>query len=145
MFLFCFTVLCANALRLGWIEPRRQAALYLGGVAGMSALVPPLFEAGIPIQGLVLLLVLAMVGQEIALLRRDGPRPAHRFWWIALALMAAASACSALDLSRSWCDPDDHWLQGHALWHLLTAASLYALFRFYQALGLDAPAAQRVS
>jgi hypothetical protein len=145
MFVFCFTVLSANALRLGWIGARRQAAFYLGGVAAFSALVPPLFEAGIPIQGLVLLLVLAMVGQELALLRRDGPRPAHRFWWTALALMAVASTCSALDLSRSWCDPDDHWLQGHALWHLLTAASLYALFRFYDALGLDEPAARSVS
>ena len=140
MFLFCFAVLAPNAVRMGWIDGRREAPFYLGGVAAASALVPPLFEAGIPIQGLVLLLVLAAVGQELWLRRRDGPRPAHRFWWAALALLAAAAVGSALDLSRVWCDPDDHWLQGHALWHLLSAASLYALFRFYAALG-EGPAA----
>jgi hypothetical protein len=139
MFLFCFTVLTLNARRLGWIGAGRQTVFHLGGVALFSAAVPPLFEAGIPIQGLILLLILAMVGQELALRRRDGVRPAHRHWWTALALVAAAAVCSGLDLTRIWCDPADHWLQGHAAWHLLTAASLYALFRFYA--GLDQGAA----
>lgn len=131
MFLFCFTVLSRNALRLGWIAAERQTAFFAGGVAAASALVPALFEAGIPIQGIVLLLVLAMIGQELRLRRRDGVHPAHRRWWTALALIALAALLSALDVTRTWCDPANHWLQGHALWHLLSAASLYALFRFY--------------
>ncbi len=131
MFLFCFTVLSMNARRLGWIGAERQTAFYLGGVALFSALVPVLFEVGLPIQGLVGILALAMIGQELVLRRRHGARPAHRLWWTALALIAAASICSALDVTRVWCDPTDHWLQGHAAWHLLSAASLYALFRFY--------------
>jgi hypothetical protein len=131
MFLFCFTVLTLNALRLGWIGAGRQTAFFVVGVLMSSAFVPMLFEAGIPIQGIVLLLVLAMIGQELGLRRRDGVHAAHRFWWTALALIAAATAFSALDLTRTWCDPANHWLQGHALWHLLSAASLYALFLFY--------------
>ena len=42
--------------------------------------------------------------------------------------------CSALDVTRVWCDPENHWLQGHAAWHLLSAASLVALYRFYAGL-----------
>lgn len=140
MFLFCFCVLSLNARRLGWIAPGRQTASTLYGVAFTSALLAPLFQRGVPIQGLVLVLVLAIVAQEAWLLRRDGALPAHRYWWAALALLAGAALFSALDLSRTWCDPRDHWLQGHALWHLLSAASLYALFRFYAALG-EGPAA----
>jgi hypothetical protein len=131
MFLFCFAVLALNARRLGWIGAERQTAFYLGGVALFSALVPLLFELGIPIQALVGLLVLAMVAQELWLRRRDGALPAHRYWWAALVLVAIAALCSALDVTRVWCDPANHWLQGHAAWHLLSAASLYALFRFY--------------
>jgi hypothetical protein len=138
MFLFCFTVLARNALRLGWIGAGRQTAFFVGGVLASSALVPVLFEAGIPIQGIVLLLMLAMIAQELQLRRRDEVRPAHRFWWTALALIAAAAIFSALDLTRIWCDPANHWLQGHALWHLLSAASLYMLFRFYAELELPA-------
>jgi len=131
-------VLTLNARRLGWIGEERQTAFYLGGVALFSALVPALFDLGVPIQGLVGLLVLAMIGQELRLRRRDGALPAHRLWWTALALIATAAILSALDVTRVWCDPGDHWLQGHAAWHLLSAASLYALFRFYAALDLDA-------
>ena len=50
-------------------------------------------------------------------------------------MITLAGAFSLLDVTRVWCDPANHWLQGHALWHLLSAASLYALFRFYAALG----------
>jgi hypothetical protein len=140
MFLFCFCVIALNARRLGWIQPRRQAEATLCGVVLLSALVPLLFHRGVPIQGLVLALVLVIIAQEAWLLRRDGALPAHRYWWAALALLAAAALFSALDVTRVWCDPGDHWLQGHALWHLLSAASLYALFRFTAALELDRPA-----
>jgi len=142
MFLFCFCVLALNARRLGWIAARHQVAAMLVGVAAASALVPPLFHRGFPIQVVVLVLVLAMIGQEVWLLRRDGALPAHRWWGAALALLVAAAVFSVLDLTRVWCDPSDHWLQGHALWHLLSAASLYAIFRFAAALDLDAAPAR---
>jgi hypothetical protein len=30
------------------------------------------------------------------------------------------------------CDPESHVLQGHAIWHVLAASSLLALFGFYR-------------
>jgi hypothetical protein len=88
----------------------------------------------------VFLLIVAMVGQELALWRRAGAagRADYSAYWLALALLGAASALSLADVTRAWCDPANHWLQGHALWHVLSAASLYALLRFYAA---RAPAA----
>jgi hypothetical protein len=139
MFLFCFLVIAANARRLGWVAPRRETALYLAGVGAFSALVPVLFYAGVPIQGLVFLLILFAIAQELALRRRAPRAGGYRWYALALALMAAASAFSALDVTRAWCDPADHVLQGHALWHVLSAASLAALFVFYR--GLASPVA----
>lgn len=52
-------------------------------------------------------------------------------FYLALALLAAASLAN---LTRVWCDPQDHWLQGHAVWHVPTAASLYVLYFFYAGL-----------
>ena len=134
MFLFCFVVLVQNALRLGWIAPTRKYAWYAGGVALSSAAVPPAFEIGFPIQALVFLLIVAMLGQELALWRRAGSGADYRPYAVALVLIAAAAICSALDVSRVWCDPTNHWLQGHAAWHVLSAASLFALFLFYEGL-----------
>lgn len=36
-----------------------------------------------------------------------------------------------LDVSKVMCHPDNHWLSGHALWHLLNASAFYCLYRFY--------------
>jgi hypothetical protein len=132
MFVFCFLVMTRNAVRLRWIGPRRQTAFFAAGVAVASASVPPLFEVGFPIQATVAALILALIGQELALRRTT--RASYRPYFAALALLGAGAVCSLLDVTRVWCDPADHVLQGHAAWHLLSAASLFALFRFYQGL-----------
>ncbi len=134
MFVFCFAVITANALRLGWIGPSRRWLFYALGVIAFSALVPVLSETVIPIQALVAVLIGAIVAQEAAIATRRTPaepRPPYALFGLALALIAAAAGFSLADVTRTWCDPE-HWLQGHALWHLLSAASLLALFRFYQ-------------
>jgi hypothetical protein len=130
MFLFCFTVLARNAVRLGWILPARETAFFLAGVLAFSAAVPPAFQAGFPIQALVAVLIAAGLGQEWALHRRDGGGPHYRSYRIGLALLGAAGVASLLDVTRIACEPTS-WLQGHALWHLLSALALAAFFRFY--------------
>jgi len=138
MFLFSFTVLARNAVRLHWIEPARETRFFALGVIGMSALVPPLFWAGFPIQALVGILIALAIGQEWRLRRRDGSSPAHRIYALGLALLGAAALASLADVTRIACDPES-WLQGHALWHVLSALALGALFRFYAALPASAP------
>jgi len=101
-------------------------------VAGASALVPLLFERGIPIQGTVAACIALALAQE-AWLRRSAPEPLPRAYWVGLALLAAAGVCSLLDVTRVWCEPTS-WLQGHAVWHVLSAFALLALFRFYERL-----------
>jgi hypothetical protein len=150
MFLFCFTAITANALRLGWIEPPHRWPFLLAGVGGLSASVPLLSETAVPIQSLVAVLILAILAQEFAIWRRSRAVGAgfrfvadyrivadYRSFAAALLLLSAAGAASLADVTRTWCDPTNHWLQGHALWHLLTAAALYALYRFYA--GLQSP------
>ena len=43
-------------------------------------------------------------------------------------LLAAGIACRQSDVARSFPVGPDSWLQGHALWHLLTAAALATLY-----------------
>jgi len=131
MFVFCFLPITLNAVRLGQVSPGRQLGLYGAGVVGSSALVPIGYFAGFPIQALVFVLIVVIIGQEIAI-RRVAPAADYRWYAIALGLIAAAAVFSALDVTRVFCDPDDHWLQGHAIWHGLTAAALFALFQFYR-------------
>ena len=134
MFLFCFTVLARNAVRLGWVHAPRETRFFALGVLGMSAGVPPLFYAGFPIQALVGLLIAVGLAQEWRLRRRDGPSPAYRIYLVGLALLGAAAVASLLDVTRIACAPQS-LLQGHAVWHVLSALALAAFFRFYTAMG----------
>lgn len=135
MFLFCFLVIARNATRLGWIERRSEPRFFVLGVAGASALVPALFELGVAIQLTVAACIAVALVQEGALVHRGAsPAGRSRDYAAGLALLALAGLASLLDVTRTACDPTNHWLQGHALWHVLSALSLAAFFRFYAAL-----------
>jgi len=138
MFLFCFTVLARNAVRLGWITPARETRFFAFGVLALSGLVPPLFYAGFPIQALVGVAIAVGLAQEWRLRLRDGPNRAYRIHLAGLALLGGAAIASLLDVTRIACDPQS-WLQGHAVWHVLSALALAALFRFYEELGSTTP------
>jgi hypothetical protein len=132
MFVFLDLVILVDLDRLGRIAPKSQLRSWLILVAVSSALVPPLFFAGIPIQLLVVVSIAVWVALEVALLRtRGGP---GRLLWLSLALSAAAGLFSASDVTRVLCDPRNHFFQGHATWHVLTACSFYALFRHHEQL-----------
>ena len=50
--------------------------------------------------------------------------------WSAVALVAAI-VCRQLDVAGKFSSPDA-WLQGHALWHVLTALSLAAVYAYHR-------------
>jgi hypothetical protein len=134
MFLFCFTIITVNAIRLGWIRVQHQWLFLAVGTLMFSTLVPALSETSVPIQSLVALLIAFVLGQELVLYRRGrgvARSKDHLPFVVAIVLIAIAAAFSLADVTRLWCNPKNHWVQGHALWHVFSAASLYALFIFY--------------
>lgn len=146
MFIFCMTIIAVNAVRLGSVRAGHAWKLGAAGVVALSLAVPLVSQTAVPIQAMVLVLILLILGQEALAARRrvDGAGGVSRRWlgW-ALALIVAAAAFSASDVTRSVCDPHDHFYQGHAVWHVLSAASLGAMFLFQRGLARsrsDAPA-----
>ena len=61
------------------------------------------------------------------------PRPAIQARWLigALAVYVVAQVIWTLDLNHLVCDPTSV-LQGHAVWHVLTAISAGLVYRYYQ-------------
>ncbi len=51
-----------------------------------------------------------------------------RYWGVFL----VAYALWTLDVRKILCDPSNHWISGHAAWHLLDAVALYFLFEYYR-------------
>ena len=50
---------------------------------------------------------------------------------LSLAALVAARICWVMDVKGSFSGPDT-WLQGHAVWHLLTALALAAIYFYYR-------------
>ncbi len=75
------------------------------------------------------ILLLAAVALEIAIRVRGELRTDLRYGAVALGSMAVAFVIWNL-AQHGWCDPASP-LQGHAVWHLLSAVAAYFLFRLY--------------
>ncbi|HVE86378.1 MAG TPA: ceramidase domain-containing protein [Myxococcales bacterium] len=133
MFVFLFGPLVLNLIRGGVLPASRGAHAYGALVLAGLALVFAGRALGLPYQLLVAAGALITVGSELAMPRAERP-PSYRDFAAAVGLLLLAGSCSALDLSRAWCDPDDHVLQGHAAWHVASAAALVFVFRHYAAL-----------
>jgi len=50
---------------------------------------------------------------------------------LSLAALVAARICWVMDVKGTFSGPDT-WLQGHAVWHLLTALSLATIYLYYR-------------
>ena len=98
------------------------------GVVGMGIVLFSVFLIIVPqaTNILTFLVTLALVLADVTL-RRSG---ASRSWWYWAALVSIVIAVLAFILGRSagpLCDPDS-LIQGHALWHLLSASAITAYF-----------------
>ncbi|MCW5630058.1 MAG: ceramidase domain-containing protein [Rhodoferax sp.] len=139
MYTFCVLLLMANLQRMGrW--PAGGAALPSYGLAvvALTALSAASFQLGLPAQGYVAILILLIVGTELAQAARS-----RRFFWASVLTMALAAVLSALDLTRTGCDAGNHWLQLHGLWHLLSAAAIGLAFLHLRLAWNELPQAPR--
>jgi hypothetical protein len=111
---------------VGWSD-RTAVAFFAACVLASSAAMILLGNNGIVVFGL-------QAGAAPLLeLRRRNEVPAGAARWIvgAIAAVLVALVIWMLDRDGTLCDPDNHWLTGHAVWHVLTALSLL-LFYAYQ-------------
>ena len=131
MYVLVFLLVALNLHRLELVPEARVLPLHVGLTVGCTLLIPVMRSAGLPYQLVVLVAILVIVGTEIRLFQRAGARRQGQDFGWAMGLMAVAAVCSAADVSRRWCEPDNHWLQGHAAWHLLSALALLFAARHY--------------
>jgi hypothetical protein len=124
MYVLAFLLVALNLHRVGWLPREKVGPVHVGLTVGCTLLVPVMRHVHIPYQLVVLLAVLVIIGTEVKLARRAGPHETYRDFGWAVALLTAAAACSVADVTRAWCAPHNHWLQGHAAWHVLSALAL---------------------
>ena len=73
---------------------------------------------------------LAVLGMERRLWART-PAIIGRWLLAAVAALGVGLLIWVFDFRGTLCDPDNHFVTGHAVWHVLTAVSLLCFFQFH--------------
>lgn len=128
MFCLSHLVLVLNFIRSGMLSYRNAPWLWLGGVLVSALLLEISLQWGRTIFGMEIAVTIL---SEIYLYFRLRAASYQDFWIIIL-LFLMAFVTWYLDLQKIVCHPDQHWLQGHAVWHILTAVYLVFIDRFYR-------------
>jgi hypothetical protein len=130
MFLISSTLLAFSLRRrFGWTTGQLVGwwgGLVVGSVA-VLLIVPPSGIAVFSVQ---------VVGWLVLEVSAPGSAVARKWLWWMLACFAAGFAFWIADKTRIVCDPENHVINGHAVWHLATSACLALFFRYEAAMGL---------
>jgi hypothetical protein len=130
MYLFVFLILVMNLVRLGWIK-KLLVVWHAAFVVSATALLFFMRNHGLPYQLIIVGGALLIIATEIRA-KLGKQETMGRDFYLAIAFFLAGAGCSVLDVTRTLCDPSSI-LQGHAVWHILSALGAYFTARHYVA------------
>jgi len=87
----------------------------------------------LPIQSLLLINTIPIILLEAFVFAIRKRRSPLRFFAISLFLLILAQVSAQIDLKRIYCDPQNVWLHGHVIWHLLCAVAMYFIAQHLRA------------
>ena len=129
MFMLSCLLISFNAARLGFVEPKKLPAFYVGLVAlSIAIMVTIRGHVGEYLFGFEIFIVAVL---ETVLARRVGGTDYKPFLQ-AFGVFLLAYGIWLTDVHRLLCAENNHWLQGHAVWHVLNAFCFVYLYRFYR-------------
>ncbi len=129
MFLFANYMLFFNAKRLwGWSLRSTALGYIFANIFSLGALlmVRPIGIAMFTAQVTIAMLLEIYIG--LTTKNRDWSYVPLRNLCLTFSL---AFLLWNLDYRGIWCDPHNHWLQGHALWHTLNSFCFWFAYRYY--------------
>jgi hypothetical protein len=133
MFVFFYLILIQNFARLGIVAGNRVKRNIWIATLITTVISSTVDKFGFPIQGLVVLLIVGILVTEVLATKKASRPVKHVAYSASLFFLAIGTAFSGADVTRKFCNPEDHWIQGHALWHLFGAlALLFSIFHYRQ-------------
>jgi hypothetical protein len=132
MYVFCYLLLVQNFARCGWIRAERVRHWTWGltfATTGVAAMVD---KFGFPVQGTIVVLVGAILATEGVARQKAARKYSLAYLFVAMVCLGIGVTFSVSDVTRRFCDPTNHWVQGHALWHVFSSLSLLFSIFFYR-------------
>lgn len=131
MFITAGMLVAMNLMRMKMIRPDQiYKVLWAMQLIAMAFMF--VFQGGVG-ESIFALQVTFIVLSEVYLWWKNRPSPRKYRWWMAAVVAdAIAVAVWLLDIRKIWCEPDNHWFNGHVVWHLMNAVVVWCLYRFYE-------------
>jgi hypothetical protein len=130
MFMLILLALCFNLVRNKLINPERYTLVYSSLL--ITSMVLMLLLKGPSGEYIFALEVLVVAILEWRIMRAK-IKVSYHYFLKAIGTFLIAFIVWIGDVKGWWCDPTNHYLQGHAIWHLLNALAITFLYRFYRA------------
>lgn len=130
MYLLSGLLFALVLVRLDGVKPGQWTLVFLlvfGGSAGLLFLIRG--KSGALIFGLECLLILLL---ERRVWRRSRGMISYRYFTGALILLAVSFIFWMLDYNRLLFVPENHFLQGHGIWHILNSFCFLFLYLFFR-------------
>lgn len=134
MYGFVYWLLILNLRRLNLVSKKNQIAAFIA-ISSVSTIVLHLMYINfIKIQFIIAFAAGSVIVTEVFCYLKKDKQIKYLFFSLGVFFVAIAQVASILDLKRvSWiCDPTNHWFQGHALWHVLSAIGLTFAYKHYE-------------
>lgn len=130
MYAFFGLLLLGNLELLGKMKKEGLLKIYLISFLPYSAIFFIFRYAGIPVQLSMLLIILAGLVTKLMVVKRY--KINFKLLGMALGVFVVALSCQIADINRVWCDPKNHWLQFHGLWHIFNGLGMGVLFLYFE-------------
>jgi hypothetical protein len=134
MFLCIYNLLFMNIHRLFPLKKKHYFVAFSLTTFFSMAAMHVAYINHIPIQATVLVIVIAIIITEVVAFFKKLGASNYKNFALALFFLVLGASSSALDLKRVQCDPTNHWIQGHAMWHIFTAIMMYFIHKHYELL-----------
>lgn len=132
MFIYVFLMVCIGFFKLKILNTKQAAITYVSLIALGVLSIPVFRNLGIPYQVIVLMSGLTIAGTQTVIYRLNKKEYPLTLFLLTIMIFVIAAVFSSLDVTRKWCDPTNHYLQGHALWHLISAVAIYFSYRLFK-------------
>lgn len=122
MYAFVFACASVQAFRNSWLSARQGIFLVLFLTTVSTALASVSNFAKTPLFAIVMIVVAAIEIND------DRVKSYQQAIW-GIGWLVIAFAFWILDYTKTLCDPDNHILTGHGIWHLLNGLTFYHAYR----------------
>ncbi len=129
MYAFFGLLMLGNLEWLGKIKKEKVLPIYLVSFIPFSFIFFAFRKLGIPVQlSIALIIIVGLVSKLMIIKKAIFDK---KNFVLTLFVFVLAISCQVMDIKRVACDPTNHIIQFHGLWHIFNAIAMYFLFRHY--------------